>query len=211
MYKQSEIESLSAQFYLWGLASSQECALDRDRAIARFLARYPKKGRPQDFDTSNVLDYRDARLAEGRAAYTVNNEVIAIRSFWRWMIEVKQLPLYLLAPFKPITRPPYRGEELSLADLDKILGVVHDPRARQAILAIVGGTPIKKAAEAAGMDQYVVQAHVRGAAKTLGIGWLNLRRLRRSVRAAVLARGIENYLGPRPEGSQPPPPASQAA
>ena len=96
------------------------------RRLETFFARYQDRTDPGEFCTADFEEHRDYRLAQGIKPSTVKGELSALRSFFQWLIEVKEQPLFnplgkIEVPTPP--KSPVSYETISPEDLEKVFAV----------------------------------------------------------------------------------------
>ncbi len=60
------------------------------RALSRFLAAFPGRKDINSFLRPEIIDWVNARLAEGASVATVRTELAAIRSFFQFAVDMQQ-------------------------------------------------------------------------------------------------------------------------
>ena len=113
-----------------------------DRVLERFLSLFPHKKGVEQFTSLDVADYRAIRLQKGIAIATVTRELGVIYSFWKWLIEDKDLLLNNPArAFKNINYgiTAVRRTQLGLADVNRLLSECTSIRDKRNVLEIMKG------------------------------------------------------------------------
>ncbi len=63
-------------------------------ALDMFFNQRAKYQRLDQYGRSDIEDYIKLRILKGLSVSTIKQEVSAIRKFWDWLIDFKEMPLY---------------------------------------------------------------------------------------------------------------------
>ena len=66
------------------------------RVLDKFLRKYPNKKYPYEFLRPLIDDYVQTRFAEGASVNTVRLELSAIRSFWKFMVDLEAFGVFFV-------------------------------------------------------------------------------------------------------------------
>ena len=80
------------------------------RALSRFLEAFPGRKDINSFVRPEIIDWVNARLAEGASVATVRTELAAIRSFFQFCVDMDQA---MINPARGVKVPAHRKSPLS--------------------------------------------------------------------------------------------------
>lgn len=80
------------------------------RALSRFLEAFPGRKDVNSFVRPEIIDWVNARLAEGASVATVRTEMAAIRSFFQFCVDMQQA---MVNPARGVKVPNSRKSPLS--------------------------------------------------------------------------------------------------
>lgn len=107
-------------------------------ALRNFTSRFPEKKKPEDFFRADVEDYKLVRLKEGMSPRTVNYEICVVRSFFNYLINVIELPIYNPASkVKKLREPVAERKCLAYDVVQRLLGVCETPKERLLVLLLL--------------------------------------------------------------------------
>jgi len=79
------------------------------RALSRFLRAFPGRKDVNSFARPEIIDWVNARLAEGASVATVRTELAAIRSFFQFCVDMQ---VAMLNPARGVTVPNPIGRSM---------------------------------------------------------------------------------------------------
>lgn len=115
------------------------------------LMEYLKPKTVESLTSLDIEDFKLMRCREGALPNTVNTDLSAIRAFYSWLINVRELPVV-----NPANKPKFlrvlkqRNTALSLAALEALFDVCKDPR--ETALLLLGLTTGMRASEMAMLE-----------------------------------------------------------
>jgi hypothetical protein len=144
--------------------------------LEKFFAFFPADADLKDFSITDVADYRVYRLDAGVNPASLDMELNAVRTFWKWLIEDQGLPLYQLAD-KYRTRFASRNREsLKLENFRLLLTTIDDPQVRDYVLGLAVGEE-----RDVGIPMHKLSPMVRQAVIRAGMPWANLAAFRATI------------------------------
>jgi len=82
------------------------------RALSRFLEAFPGRRDVNSFVRPEIIDWVNARLAEGASVATIRTELAAIRSFFQFCVDMQQA---MINPARGVKVPNTQKSQLSNA------------------------------------------------------------------------------------------------
>ena len=174
--------------------------LNTDTVLERLLAMYPKHKGWEDFTSTDIADYREARLKQGLAETSLVFELATLYRFFKWLIEDKGL--YCNNPVRAYRHSYWNQLKLTrltigLRELNALLRELPSDKERRLVLNIVRGAKMPR-----GQTRHVIQQ----AAERAGIKGFSLFQVASFVRARLAKDIIEAYclqllnaLAPEPQ------------
>jgi hypothetical protein len=159
--------------------------LNADTVLERLLAIFPKHKGWEDFTSTDIADYREARLKQGLAETSLVFELATIYRFFKWLIEDKGL--YCNNPVRAFRNSNWTHQKLTrltigLRELNALLRELPSDKERRLVLDVVRGAKMPR-----GQARKIIQQ----AAERAGIRGFSLYQVASFVRAR-LARDIIN-------------------
>lgn len=134
------------------LTGASSTVLRYDTAIRQFLKKFPEKRYPDEIYRSDVEEYRLLRLEEGISPRTINFEVSVLRSFYNWLIEVRDVPIHNPASnTRKLKEPEAVKRALPTDKIELLEGAVEDDL-RRTLLLRMGMTTGLRGAEMASLE-----------------------------------------------------------
>lgn len=130
------LKTLLADFEHYTRLTNTPSTCDRyERALGAFFSKFPKAKMPEDLTRLDVEDYKILRVREGRQPNTINLELSAVRAFYNWLIEIREL-----AVGNPARRAKHlrtlkkKNHAISLSDFHALLAAAESPYERVLLL-----------------------------------------------------------------------------
>ena len=64
------------------------------RSLSNFFDRFPKKRNVEQFIPDDIQKFRLAREAEGKKISTIQDDLLALKTFWNWLIKDLEVAAY---------------------------------------------------------------------------------------------------------------------
>jgi integrase len=185
------IVRLQAQFEYFTLkVYNRALSKKYGEALSTFFSYFKERENPEDFYRQDIQDYTIIREREGVHPNQVRRELEALRAFWNWMIEQKDLPLFgNIVSVRGPRYPRKQKDRISLKDFMRLLSEVHDPRLMGAIrltLQSISKVPDEEYKKAFGISKNSLGCFLRRACERSGIRSCGLSRLPHALHHAAL-------------------------
>lgn len=107
--------------------------------LEEFFAHFPTVRYCHEFSVTDIAEYREFRLSEGRKLSTLDKEIRSIRKFYTWLIDHNFYPGPNPAlAYSPLPRH-IKKKSLTLIDVRRILSACDNPLTRDFVLGQVTG------------------------------------------------------------------------
>lgn len=109
-------------------------------ALENFLSRFREKRLPGEFYRADCEDYKAIRCDEGISPRTINFEVGVVRAFWRFMVDMGDIPMINPASrVKKLRQPEGRRKNLSPEVVHKLLSIANEEDRLVILLGVTTG------------------------------------------------------------------------
>jgi hypothetical protein len=117
-----------------------EHAMSVSRAVEAFLSCWPSRYTPQEFLPTDLGEFREYLLMQGKTEATVIRYCDTVKGFWRFLQDYCDEPVI---PFLPLKRAAYKRQKkgLLVSELRRLLTVM-DPRVRRYVCGYILGQTV---------------------------------------------------------------------